>query len=133
MICLAPCSHKLGAIKKFLSNFFQKSWRGVERVAPHTALSFVSFSLGLFFQRKAAKRLCYQYLLDAFSFETIGTKEKALQKENAVMRSRRKPPKLILFASGNPYAARASAFEKAGQNFFYRVPVPAKKMPPQLK
>ena len=43
----------------------------------------------LFRQRKAAKNFCYQDLLDSFSFETIGTKEKALQKENAVMRSRR--------------------------------------------
>ena len=70
--------------KKVFIQLFSKSWRGVERVAPHTALSFVSFSLGLFFQRKAAKDFCYQDLLDAFSFETIGTKEKALQKENAV-------------------------------------------------
>ena len=61
----------------------------MERVAPHTALSFVSFSLGLFFQRKAAKYFWYQRSFNAFSFETIGTKEKALQKENAVMRSRR--------------------------------------------
>ena len=75
--------------KKVFVQLFSKSWRGVERVAPHTALSFVSFSLGLFFQRKAAKPFCYQNLLNAFSFETIGTKEKALQKENAVMRSRR--------------------------------------------
>ena len=70
--------------KKVFIQLFPKSWRGVERVAPHTALSFVSFSLCLFWQRKAAKDFCYQNLLDAFSFETIGTKEKALQKENAV-------------------------------------------------
>ena len=43
--------------EKVFVQLFSKSWRGVERVAPHTALSFVSFSLGLFFQRKAAKPL----------------------------------------------------------------------------
>ena len=86
--------------KKVFIQLFSKSWRGVGRVAPHTALSFVSFSLDLFFQRKAAKDFCYQDLLDAFSFETIGTKEKALQKENADYRSSR----------------WASAFEKAEQN-----------------
>jgi hypothetical protein len=40
--------------------------------------------LRLYRQRKAAKPFCYQDLIDAFSFEAIGTKEKALQKENAV-------------------------------------------------
>jgi hypothetical protein len=40
--------------------------------------------LGLFLQRKAAKPFWYQDLLDAFSFAKRGTKEKALQKENAV-------------------------------------------------
>jgi hypothetical protein len=54
------------------------------RAALGSALSFVSFSLGLFLQRKAAKPFWYQDLLDAFSFATRGTKEKALQKENAV-------------------------------------------------
>jgi hypothetical protein len=45
-------------------------------------------------------------LLDAFSFETIGTKEKALQKENAV------------FCAN---AARARAFEKGGRKLFNRL------------
>ena len=70
------------------------------RAALGSALSFVSFSLGLFLQRKAAKPFWYQDLLDAFSFATRGTNlscltyvshllrktesEKALQKENAV-------------------------------------------------
>jgi hypothetical protein len=54
------------------------------RVALGSALSFVSFSLGLFLQRKAAKPFWYQDFSDAFSFATRGTKEKALQKENAV-------------------------------------------------
>ena len=58
------------------------------RVALGSALSFVSFSLGLFLQRKAAKDFWYQDLLDAFSFATRGTKEKALQKENAVFCAR---------------------------------------------
>jgi hypothetical protein len=40
--------------------------------------------LRLYRQRKAAKPFCYQNLIDAFSFEAKGTKEKALQKENAV-------------------------------------------------
>jgi hypothetical protein len=80
------------------------------KVAPHAkwrpprrrfAVSFVSFSLRLFCQRKAAKSFCYQDFSNAFSFETIGTKEKALQKENAV------------FCAN---AARATAFEKAVQN-----------------
>jgi hypothetical protein len=57
--------------------------------------------LRLFCQRKAAKSFCYQDFSNAFSFETIGTKEKALQKENAV------------FCAN---AARATAFEKAVQN-----------------
>jgi hypothetical protein len=70
--------------------------RGVSALA----VSFVSFSLRLFRQRKAAKPFCYQDLIDAFSFEARGTKEKALQKENAVF---------------SP-ARRAVAFEKATQN-----------------
>ena len=37
------------------------------------AVSFVSFSLRLFRQRKAAKSFCYQDLIDAFSFEAEGT------------------------------------------------------------
>ena len=48
-------------------------WRGQGRVALGSALSFVSFSLGLFLQRKAAKPFWYQDLLNAFSFATRGT------------------------------------------------------------
>ena len=35
--------------------------------------------------KKAAKGFWYQNLLDAFSFEEKGPKEKALQKENAIL------------------------------------------------
>ena len=84
LIYLAPCSHKPSAIKKFLSNFFQKVGGGYGASSPVFSVSFVSFSLRLFSQRKAAKDFCYQDLLDAFSFEVKGPKEKALQKENAV-------------------------------------------------
>ena len=85
--------------KKVLRSFF-KSDRGYGASSPVFSVSFDSFSLRLYRQRKAAKDFCYQDLLDAFSFETIGTKEKALQKENADYRSSR----------------WASAFEKAEQN-----------------
>ena len=52
---------------------------------PETSeVEFWGFSWRLCCQRKAAKPFCYQDWIDAFSFETIGTKEKALQKENAV-------------------------------------------------
>jgi hypothetical protein len=54
------------------------------RAALGSALSFVSFSLGLFLQRKAAKPFWYQDLLDAFFFGSIATKKKALQKRNGV-------------------------------------------------
>ncbi len=70
-------------IKKFCGAF-SKATEGTGRVALYSALSFDSFSLGLFLQRKAAKGLCCKDLLDAFSFATRGTKEKALQKENAI-------------------------------------------------
>ena len=76
-------------------------WRGYGARSPVFSVSFDSFSLRLFRQRKAAKWFCYQNGYNAFSFETIGPKEKALQKENAV------------FCAP---AAQASAFEKAEQN-----------------
>jgi hypothetical protein len=66
-----------------LSNYFKKLARSRAR-SPWLSVSFVSFSLRLWCQRKAAKPFCYQDLLDAFSFAQKGTKEKALQKENAV-------------------------------------------------
>ena len=69
--------------KKVLRSFF-KSDRGYGASSPVYSVSFVSFSLRLYRQRKAAKPFCYQDLLDAFSFEIKGPKEKALQKENAV-------------------------------------------------
>ena len=75
--------------KVFVQLFPKKLARCGARSSTKHSVSFVSFSLRLFSQRKAPKDFCYQDLLDAFSFETIGTKEKALQKENAVMRSRR--------------------------------------------
>ena len=82
LICRARCSHKPSAKKFYVA--FSKATEGTGRVALCYSVSFVSFSLRLYRQRKAAKPFCYQDLLDAFSFETIGTKEKALQKENAV-------------------------------------------------
>ena len=75
--------------KKVFIQLFSKSWRGYGASSPVFSVSFVSFSLRFWCQRKATKPFCYQRSFDAFSFETIGTKEKALQKENAVMRSRR--------------------------------------------
>ena len=105
-------------LSTFLKVALHEQWRGSRARSPCYSVSFVSFSLRLFSQRKAAKNFWYQRSFNAFSFEVKGPKEKALQKENAVMRSRRKPPKLISFTSGNPYAARAVAFEKAPQNFF---------------
>ena len=62
----------------------------------------------LWCQRKAAKDFCYQDLLDAFFFESRATKKKALQKRNGVF---------SLKPRGSA-ARRASAFEKAEQNFF---------------
>ena len=51
----------------------------------------------LYRQRKAAKDFCYQDLLDAFSFETIGPKEKALQKEKGRFRgAARSTPRHLL-------------------------------------
>ena len=49
-----------------------------ERISPFLLLAFLC---GSFRQRKAAKGFWYQDLLDAFSFEEKGPKEKALQKE----------------------------------------------------
>ena len=71
----------MGMFALALRDCFVHLFKGDARRAGESALSFVSFSLGLFLQRKAAKRLCCQDLLDAFSFATRGTKEKALQKE----------------------------------------------------
>jgi hypothetical protein len=48
------------------------------------SVSFVSFSLRSFCQRKAAKDFGYQSGYNAFSFEKVAPKEKALQKENGV-------------------------------------------------
>jgi hypothetical protein len=46
-------------LKKFLRSFFQKATEGAGRVALHHGISFVSFSLCLFWQRKAAKESWY--------------------------------------------------------------------------
>ena len=122
MISNFDLSMSYSSTQSIVSSTFSKvalheQWRGQGRVALGSALSFVSFSLGLFLQRKAAKPFSYQDLLDAFSFATRGTNlscltyvshllrktesEKALQKENAV------------FALT---PRRAVAFEKATQN-----------------
>ena len=62
---------------------FQR-WRptrsGARRVGESPFL-LLAFLCGSFRQRKAAKDLWYQDLIDAFSFEEKGPKEKALQKE----------------------------------------------------
>ena len=87
---------------KILRSFF-KSDRGYGASSPVFSVSFDSFSLRLFRQRKAAKNFWYQRSFNAFSFEKIAPKEKALQKENG------------RFCA---HAARAVAFEKAPQNFF---------------
>ena len=52
---------------------FVHLFKGGARRAGESALSFVSFSLGLFLQRKAAKRLCYQRSFNAFFFDTKAT------------------------------------------------------------
>ena len=64
------------------------------RVALCYSVSFVSFSLRLYRQRKAAKDFCYQDLLDAFFFGIRATKKKALQKRNGVFcaHAARAPP-----------------------------------------
>ena len=59
-----------------------EQWRGSRARSPCYGISFVSFSLCLFWQRKAAKNFWYQRSFNAFSFEKIAPKEKALQKEN---------------------------------------------------
>jgi hypothetical protein len=86
------CSHK--PIHKKFCGAFSKSDRGYGASSPVFGVSFDSFSLRLCCQRKAAKPFCYQNLLDAFSFEVKGPKEKALQKENAVFcaNAARAPP-----------------------------------------
>ena len=111
-----------------LRRFFKsdRSARSSARREGDSALSFVSFSLGLFFQRKAAKEfwclkivtptLITAHLLSLFLLRQEAPlscltyvshllrkieSEKALQKENAV------------FCAN---AARATAFEKAVQN-----------------
>ena len=66
-------------IKKFSSTFF-KRWRGYGASSPVSRRFFGAFFAPVL-SKKAAKRLCCQDLLDAFSFATRGTKEKALQKE----------------------------------------------------
>ena len=74
----------------------------------------------LFSQRKAAKDFCYQDLLDAFFFESRATKKKALQKRNGIF---------------SP-AQRASAFEKAEQNFLLELRGNRREVsadPPQIK
>jgi hypothetical protein len=53
-------------------------------------VSFVSFSLRLFLQRKAAKKSWYQRLVclcNAFFFGGIATKKKAWQKRNGVLQA----------------------------------------------
>ena len=87
------------------------------RVALGSALSFVSFSLGLFLQRKAAKPFWYQDLLDAFSFATRGTNLSCLTYVSHLLTQNRKrksfAKRKCRFCAN---ASRAVAFEKATQN-----------------
>jgi len=73
------------------------------RAALGSDFSFVSFSLGLHRQRKAAKESCYLKIVclcNAFSFEEKGPKEKAWQKENAVLQGC--SPRTLATARGEP-------------------------------
>ena len=80
-------SHIVRTNQAVVSSTFSKvalheQWRGSRARSPWHGISFVSFSLCLFWQRKAAKNFWYQRSFNAFSFEKIAPKEKALQKEN---------------------------------------------------
>ena len=81
---------------KILRSFF-KSDRGYGAGSPVFGVSFVSFSLRLCRQRKAAKNFWYQRSFNAFSFEKRGPKEKALQKEKGRIRgAARSTPRHLL-------------------------------------
>ena len=77
----------------FLKVVPHAQWRGYGARSPVFSVSFVSFSLRFLRQRKAAKEVWYLKIvsltidtkisLTLFSFAIRGTKEKALQKENA--------------------------------------------------
>ena len=76
---------------------FFKSDRGYGASSPVFSVSFDSFSLRLFRQRKAAKTFCYQRFFNAFSFEERGPKEIALQKEKGRIRgAARSTPRHLL-------------------------------------
>ena len=65
-------------------------------------------------QRKAAKRLCYQNLLDAFFFETKAPKKKALQKRKGVFSPTRRA---VAFAKSDAKQSRkVSADSTINQN-----------------
>ena len=68
------CSHKP-------NDCFVHLFKGGARRVGESPFLLLAFLCGSFRQRKAAKPFCYQDLLDAFSFEEKGPKEKALQKE----------------------------------------------------
>ena len=78
---LSLCSHEP---KRVFRPPFQR-WRptrsGARAARAHPPFLLLAFLCGSFRQRKAAKDLWYQNLIDAFSFEEKGPKEKALQKE----------------------------------------------------
>ena len=80
-----------------------------------------SFSLGLFFQRKADKWLCYQDLLDAFFFEGIAPKKKALQKRNGVFCAHDGNPQSSFYSlRGTPMPRRRPLLKKRCKTFLSR-------------
>ena len=101
----------------FLKVALHEQWRPPRR---GNSVFFWNFSLRSFRQRKLAKDLRYQDLLDAFFFVGIAPKKKALQKRNG------------RFCAN---VAQATAFEKAVQNDpFGLIYLPHKsKFKPQLQ
>ena len=112
---------------------FQK-WRSARssaRRVGESAFSFISFSLGLHRQRKAAKESWYEYLvpltmttayrLSAFSFEEIAPKEKAPQKENGVLSPTRRAPPLKRWTKQSLGAVRTMCKLTDKSQFAYRL------------
>ena len=99
MIYRALCSQNL---RDCFAALFQKR-APARRERKKIGVSFVSFSFRLFCERKAAKESCYLRIVclcNAFSFEEKGPKEKAWQKENAVLQGY--SPRTLATARGEP-------------------------------
>ena len=119
---LSVCSHSLCAtfcplFQKWLSTS-SGAVQGRIGVALGSAFLLLDFLCAYTVKEKRLKTFAIKGLLTLFLLRIEPQKKKLCKKKTGVMRSRRKPPKLISFTSGNPYAARATAFEKAVQNFF---------------